>query len=107
MKEFVRQIGKHLISFIVVLILSLCCMTSCSITAHIPENEVLYNGVDHIELHPSDTVNADVESGDVFGVIGMSGAGKSTLYYILNFPKKIHKSSVTNQSLLLFIKIPP
>lgn len=62
MKEFVRQIGKHLISFIVMLILSLCCMTSCSITAHIPENEVLYNGVDHIELHPSDTVNADVES---------------------------------------------
>ncbi len=31
------------------------------------------------EVKPLKNVNANVESGDVFGVIGMSGAGKSTL----------------------------
>ncbi len=39
----------------------LCCFASCSTTSHIPDDEVLYTGVERITRHASDTVDADVD----------------------------------------------
>lgn len=33
-------------------------------------------------------INIDIESGNIYGIIGMSGAGKSTLVRCLNFLEK-------------------
>ena len=41
-------------------LLVLTCLASCSITAHLPAGEVLYTGVDRIDHHKSDTVDAAV-----------------------------------------------
>ena len=39
----------------------LCCIASCSTTSHIPDDEVLYTGVERITRHASDTVDAEVD----------------------------------------------
>lgn len=39
----------------------LCCISSCSTTSHIPDDEVLYTGVERITRHASDTVDAEVD----------------------------------------------
>lgn len=39
----------------------LCCTLSCSTTAHIPEDEVLYTGIERVVRHPSDTVDPSID----------------------------------------------
>ncbi len=39
-------------------------------------------------------INLDINSGDIFGIIGMSGAGKSTLVRCINFLEKPTKGTV-------------
>lgn len=51
---------KRLRDLIAVSIL-LCCTLSCSTTAHIPEDEVLYTGIESIVRHPSDTVDPAID----------------------------------------------
>lgn len=51
---------KRLRDLIAVSIL-LCCILSCSTTAHIPEDEVLYTGIESIVRHPSDTVDPAID----------------------------------------------
>ena len=41
--------------------LLLCCTLSCSTTAHIPADEVLYTGIDQIVRHTSDTVDPAID----------------------------------------------
>lgn len=41
--------------------LLLCCTLSCSTTSHIPEDEVLYTGVERIVRHTSDSVDSDID----------------------------------------------
>ncbi|MBD8973946.1 MAG: ATP-binding cassette domain-containing protein, partial [Clostridiales bacterium] len=38
-----------------------------------------------ITVHALQDINLNIESGDIYGIIGMSGAGKSTLVRCLNY----------------------
>ena len=58
MKMIMMKCDRLIIGLTLVL---LCCLTSCSTTSHIAADEVLYTGVDRIERHPSDTVDAEVD----------------------------------------------
>lgn len=51
-----KRLSKILIAFLL-----LCCTLSCSTTSHIPEDEVLYTGVERIVRHTSDTVDSDID----------------------------------------------
>lgn len=43
------------------------------------------------EVQALKNVNLAIESGDIYGIIGMSGAGKSTLVRCMNFWKNRQK----------------
>ena len=48
-------------------------------------------------------VNLNIDSGDIYGIIGMSGAGKSTLVRCMNFleiPTEGHNALKTSQKVL-------
>jgi len=49
---------------------------------------------DDITVEALKNVNLKIESGDIFGVIGMSGAGKSTLVRCLNYLEKPNEGQV-------------
>lgn len=44
-----------------VLLTAQCALVSCSITSHLPEGDLLYTGLDRIERHLSDTVDAQID----------------------------------------------
>lgn len=59
MKETIQYLSRSLLSVGLMLLLSM--LASCSLTTHLPANDLLYTGVDRIGRHPSDTVDAMVD----------------------------------------------